>query len=124
MSRERTISGFAFMNDNVFVGLSSFSNVIFVWFTSEESAGPNTYASLVQVNLRNPSSLRLILGNLTFDVTGSSGTKIGSVNCKDVALEQGDNVVAMDISINLTLPAGIEFMTSTGAGEVAVTLSV
>ncbi|KAF9326719.1 hypothetical protein BG006_009886 [Podila minutissima] len=119
---DRTIPGFAFKNDNVFVGLSSFPDVKFVRFTSEENAHPNTYASLVQINLKNLSSLKLILGNLVFDVAGFIGTKIGFVNFKDVTLEQGDNIVTMDISIDLTLPAGIEFMTSIGVAEAAVTL--
>ncbi|KAG0340052.1 hypothetical protein BG000_000771 [Podila horticola] len=114
---DRAITDFAFMNDNVFVGLKSFPGVKFVRFTSEENADPNTYTSVVQVNLKNPSSLRLILGNLAFDIAGPSGAKIGSLNFKEVILEQGDNIVTMDISLDLTLPAGMEFMTRIGAGR-------
>ncbi|KAG0351518.1 hypothetical protein BC939DRAFT_490696 [Gamsiella multidivaricata] len=117
-----TISGIGFKSSVPFSGLNNLQGMKYIYLidTNFDTPGFITLTSII--NIVNPSSLSLKLGNVAFS-TSTSGGVVGTSTVKNLSLVPGNNYVLSTTALDTSKAAATDFLNDLTVKDVTLILS-
>lgn len=119
---DKAISDFAFKNAIDLPGWNGLPDISFNNSKSDGRAGSNMYYAFINFDIKSPSNLKLILGDIGFKIKDATGLASGTMVLNSMTLEQGDNIVTAVAYTNSPYEGTAGFMKAIDVGDVTVTM--
>ncbi|KAF9897733.1 hypothetical protein BX616_005074 [Lobosporangium transversale] len=117
-----TIPGVGFKATTPLKGLDNLRQTKYVYFIDTNANKPGYLGMSSVINIFNPSSLSLKLGDVQFSTASPEGT-LGYSAVKDLVLVPGDNYLLSDTYLDQSLEAGRNFLGGLYTHDGVLTLS-